>query len=179
MIIRDGDTNRAADVNDDGELAVALGSSTVVLTATVADAFAVAAALSKAAFYVSSYLAAAGDAVFYFLNSAATNAHLDKLVLSCAAPTIFQIAVVSGTAAGTDITGTPGRVGGSITPTATVKGNAPVTGLTAGTDLLTVQVGANEPVIVDLAPLIAQNADIAVYVNSDSRVSVNARIWWD
>ena len=179
MIIRDGDTNRAADVNADGELAVALGSSAVVLSATVADAFAAAAAANQAAFYVSSYLAAAGDAVFYFLNSFAGNAHIDKLILSCAAPTIFQIAVVSGTAAGTDITGTPGKLGGSITPTATVKGNAAVTGLTPGTDLLTIQVGANQPIELDLAPLLAQNNDLAVYVNSDSRVSVNAKVWWE
>jgi len=179
MIIRDGDTNRAADVNADGELAVALGSSAVVLSATVADAFAVAAVANQAAFYVSSYLASAGDAVFYFLNTFAGDAHIDKLILSCAAPTIFQIAIVSGTAAGTDITGSPGRLGGSITPTPTVKGNAAVTGLAAGVDILSIQVGANDPVELDLAPLVAQNSDIAVYVNSDSRVSVNAKIWWD
>jgi hypothetical protein len=179
MIIRDGDTNRAADVNADGELAVALGSSTVVLTAVVADAFAAAAVLSRAAFYVSSYLASVGDAVFYFLNSTAEDAHLERLILSCAAPTIFQIVAVSGTAAGTDITPTPGKVGGSITPTATVKGNAAVTGLTPGTDILTVQVGANEPISLDLVPLIAQNNDIAVYANIDARVSVNLKVWWD
>jgi hypothetical protein len=179
MIIRDGDTNRAANVNDDGELEVALQSSGVVLSATVADAFAEAADINQAAYYVSSYLAAAGDAVFYFLNSHTTNAHIEKLILSCGAPTIFQIAAVSGTAAGTDITPTPGKLGGSVTPTATVKGNAAVTGLTAGTDLLTIQVGAHQPIELDLAPLLAQNNDLAVYVNSASRVSVNAKVWWE
>jgi len=118
--------------------------------------------------WFSTYTTAGAENVIYIKNTHATdNLEIHSIVLGTNTNVVFTMSQVTGTAAGTTITGSNMNLGSTQTASVTSLGNAAVTGLTTGKTLLTFRVLANygDKYNIEGGVILTPNTAIAVAVS--------------
>lgn len=119
--------------------------------------------------WFSTYTTAGAENVIYIKNTHETdNLEIHSVVLGTSANVIFTMSQVTGTAAGTTITGVNMNLGSTKTASVSSYGNAAVTGLTTGNTLLTFRVLANygDKYNIEGGVIMPPNTAIAVAVSA-------------
>lgn len=175
MRIQDGDTSRAANVDGNGSLQVTLNDD----SAPIEVRFQTAADKGEAAYVASAYTAGAGDEVLYIQNLDDKDLVIDQIILSSGAAGAFEIALVTGTAAGTIVTPVAANLSVGLVRSVSVFGNASVTGLTPGVVLLDLELGVGVPFVFKGAPRLQKNDAIVVSSIEAIDVAVSAVLRWE
>lgn len=122
----------------------------------------------KAYSWVSAYTTSGADEeVIYIQNTSNTDdLELHQIIAGSAVNSVFTLYQVTGTAAGTSITGSNLNLASSKTATANAFGNASVTGLTLGNALAKVRVLSNYSDMKDLQGSIIVKPNTAIAVSN-------------
>jgi hypothetical protein len=129
--------------------------------------------------WVSSYSASSGDEVIYVQNNSKTDyLYIDHIVMSAeAGRATFTLYQVTGTPAGTTITGKNLNLVSNNTANATSYGNASVTGITLGAAIDIVSATDDSSVILDLRDALILGFNDAIAISfAGSAGTVNAVI---
>lgn len=142
-------------------------------------------AFSEGATYnwTSSYSAISGDEVIYIKNTNTSKLLvIDKVAVSSVNAGFFELYQVSGTGAGTTITGKNTNLTSGNVAAATALGNASVTGLTIGDKIDQARVAANSRSVMDTKDVIilGQSDAIAItYTGSTGIADVTITGYYD
>jgi len=150
-------TGKLAKVNNRNQLEIS--------AAVHSESRLVAAADAQTYLWTSSFSTATGNEVIYIKNTSKTKLLIiDKVTVNSVLTGLFELFVVTGTAAGTAITGANTNLNSGNVADATALGQASVTGLTIGDRLDMARVPANGRATMELNDVLILGLNSAIAV---------------
>jgi len=167
-VIKSGGDGNVADVTDDKQLKTASVSESSIEFASKVK--------QKAYSWSSSYAATGGQEVISLKNTAPSDQLIiDEIIVGSSVANVFTLFDVdSGTAAGTTVLGKNLNLNSGNTASATVFGNASVTGSLSGSVIAYEGVAANGFAPLDLlgSVVLSQNSEVAITASATGTVYV-------